>query len=359
METATSKSEITEFSLSSNSLAQKLFSVLEPNCIHSPLSISYILSLLHFGAINRTEKQFTDLMGTQNTIENLICASKIFNTDIIKLANTIIVNKLMPIKKEYLELVSSLAMISNEDFSNPALIVEQANNFIEKNTNGLIKDILKIEMVDLNTIMILINTIYFKTCWSCPFNKNLTCQEKFNGKKLVNMMTNTEYYLYYQDKVVQMVELSYQGNEFCMGFILPRKNKTLNVCSNYLNNIKLEYTRVEVHIPKFIQRKNINLIESLKKLGLIDIFDMKKSAMNKMIDISGQNAYCSTMIHEAVIIVDEEGTEAAAVTVAVMMEESCCYEPDPEIFYANHSFVYYIKHRPTNTLIFVGDYHGN
>ena len=74
---------------------------------------------------------------------------------------------------------------------------------------------------------------------------------------------------------------------------------------------------------------------------------------------AGKTAYVSAMIHEAVIIVDENGIEAAASTIAIVKMECCIVNPEPKIFYANHSFIYYIKHIPTNTLLIVGDYHGN
>lgn len=348
---------------SSNILAQKLFNTFEEKSVYSPLSIAYILSLLHFGAVENTDKQLTDLLAVKNSLENLFIASKTFNTSIIKLANAIVINKCMPVKQEYLDIVGKLAFVSNADFSNAQVIVTQVNSFIEKNTNNLIKDVLKTDMIGIDSIMILINTLYFKADWTHQFKKKNTRQEKFNigstNTSDVDMMTNTKYYPYFEDSNVQQVELPYKGMEFCMGFVLPNvNNNNMNVCGQYLENTKFESGYVEVHIPKFTQRKNLDLIPSLQKLGLTDIF-CNKSRMDNMIDVPGTYARVSTMIHEAVVIVDESGTEAAAVTVAVMRMECMMIKPDPIVFNANHSFVYYIKHKPTNTLLFVGDYHGN
>ena len=103
--------------------------------------------------------------------------------------------------------------------------------------------------------------------------------------------------------------------------------------------------------------KNINLITYLEKIGLTDIFNGITSRLDNMSD----STYVSNMIHEAVVKVDEVGAEAAAVTLVRCCKESYCVsdDPEPKIFNANHSFVYCIKHKPTNTLMFVGDYHGN
>ncbi|XWV25781.1 serpin [Tupanvirus soda lake] len=344
---------------SSNTLAQKLFNVLENNSVYSPLSIAYIMSLLHLGAVGNTEKQITDLMVIKNSVEDLVSCSKLFNRDVIKLANAIIVNKDMPVKPEYLEMAKSLALVTNEDFSDGYLIVRKANAFIENNTNNLIKDVLKDGMIDMKTIMVLINTIYFKAKWNSPFKNTKTYKDNFNCKVSAHMMTNTKYYPYFEDHNMQIVELPYKGREFCMGFILPKKSLTIDCCSDYLGTCSSTSSRyVEVHIPKFTQRNNIDLIPIMKNMGVTDIFG-SRSRLDNMIEVANYFPYVSTMIHEAVVIVDEDGTEAAAVTVAVCRAECCSIMPEPVIFRANRSFVYYIKHIPTNTLLFVGDYHGN
>lgn len=340
-----------------NKLAQKLFDVFEDNIVYSPLSITYILSLLHHGAVENTDHQFNNLITTKHSIETLTLMSKLFNSDIVKLTNMLIINQKFIVRQEYLDMLHDLALVSNEDFKKANLVVKKANLFIEKNTNGLIKDIVKEEMIVDESIMILINTLYFKAKWNNPFKAINSYQEKFNNKSIITMMKNTKSYPYFEDKDVQIVELPYDKNEFCMGFILPKVNDRLDLCNKYLdNNDKYPLTYVNVHIPKFTQRKNIDLIPYLKELGLTDIF-CNKSRMDNM--ILSSNAQISKMIHEAVVIVDENGTEAAAITVAMMTKECCFIQPTPKLFIACHSFVYYIKHIATNILLFVGDYHGD
>ena len=342
---------------SSNILATKLFDFLENNSVYSPLSIAYIMSLIHMGSVGNTEVQITSLMSLKNSLDDLMVCSKTFNSDIVQLANLILVNKNMTLRDEYLQMVGQLALVSNEDFSNSNAICHRANQFIKDNTNNLITDILNTDMVNSNTVMVLINTIYFKTLWAMPFEKNYTRTEKFNKTAEIQMMTNTKHYSYYEDKFAQIVNLPYLGNEFCMGIILPRENIDVNKCGNHLvANIAYTTQYVEVHLPKFTHRKNIDLIPFMQKMGVTDIFSPLKSQLDKMTIIGG--TYVSTMIHEAVVIVDEAGTEAAAVTVCVT--ESCSRrKPKSTVFYANRSFIYYIKHIPTNTLLFVGDFHGN
>lgn len=339
---------------SNNILAQKLFDVVGKDHVFSPLSISYIMSLLHLASAGNTETQITNLMSRKNTLEDLFLWSKTFNSDIIKLANAILVNKNKPVKDEYLEMVSKLALVSNEDFTDTDAIVEKANSFIKENTNGLIKDILKPSMIDMDTVMVLINTIYFKTEWERPFRERNTHLAKFNKILDVDMMCNTSYFSYYEDSNVQMVELMYKEREYCMGIILPKEFVSIDSCVDYLGkNIPFEREYVKVSMPKFTQRRNIDLIPHMKKLGVTNMFDSTSQLDNMCID-----TYVSTMIHEAVVIVDEVGTEASAVTVAVCQSKSIRNDPEPKIFQADHSFIYYIKHIPTKTLLFVGDFHG-
>jgi serine protease inhibitor len=169
------------------------------------------------------------------------------------------------------------------------------------------------------------------------------------------MMNNTGYNSYYEDLTVQRVELMYKDTDYCMGFILPKSDVSLDKCTSYLGDGNFESKYVKLFIPKFTQRKRMDLIPYMKKLGMTDLFD-STSRLDNMVS---SDAYVSVLIHEAVVIVNETGTEASAVTVAVCQSKGIRRNPEPIIFRADHSFIYYIKHIPTKTLLFVGDYHGN
>ena len=328
-------------------------STMEEGKVTSPLSIAYILSLLQLGSSGNTQQQLIDLFGFDENIETLIQIVKIFNTDIIRLANTIIVNNLYPLKQDYSDIVNKAALISNEDFNNNQAIVTKVNNFISANTNNLINDILKPEHINTDTTSVLINTIYFKSLWKVPFEPHLNYKAAFNKISECTMMRTKSYFSYYEDGDVQIVELPYVNKDYCMGFVLP-KNNDVN-CHKYLMNAKYEKQYIDARIPKFTQRCNIDLISVLSELGLVDIFT-PNAALDKMCD--GAKPYVGVMIHEAVVIVSETGTEAAAVTVAVCTLGSCCIGPKAIIFNADHTFAYYIKHYPSNMPLFVGKYSG-
>ena len=160
---------------------------------------------------------------------------------------------------------------------------------------------------------------------------------------------------YYEDSAIQLIELPYVGNEFCFGVLLPKQVGIVPILDiNQLGIViqSLKSEDVRLSLPKFTHRRNVNLIPLLQQSGVNDLFTYTAN-----LDKIAQGTFISTAIHEAVVIVDEEGTEAAATTV-MMMSKGLVMTKD-FVFNANHSFIYYIRHNPTNTVLFVGDYHGN
>jgi serine protease inhibitor len=335
---------------SNNQFAWLLFDCLEKNTVFSPISIAYILSLLHLGAVGETERQISDVK-RKLSVQELAAMVSLFNSDIIKMANAVIVNKTMQVKVDYLQMVGDLAKIILEDFSNPISIANQTNAFVEMNTNGLVKDILKPEHISMDTLIVLINTLYFKTVWKSQFNKTFTRKEYFNNtKNTVDMMRVTGDFPYFTNSDLQIVKLPYEGDQFCMGFILVKKDrqiKTLDLPAVLQNSFRTR--EVEVNIPKFTITSEVDVVPGLQKLGITRLFDSGKSELDK---IGGSGTFVSAIKHKVTVIVDEAGTEAAAATAAVVMRKCMSY---PELFYADRPFVYFIEHIPTGTLLFIGD----
>jgi serpin B/serpin B11/12 len=362
-------SKISDVCRSSNLLSTKLSQVFKPETVYSPFSISYLLSMFHLGTTGAVHQELDEFLGQEssgsssvlcNLYKDLLNCYSGFNNGGIKLANLMVVNENIKINKTYTQMVENLASIKNEDFTKPSEVANLVNEYIEQNTGGLIKNLLNQNMITKDMLVILANTVYFKMPWKTPFDKVNTKKADFTNditseNTCLEMMNKTSYYSYFEDTVVQKVELEYEDKDYCMGFILP-KNDIKN-CYSYLgNNSDSEIKHVRLSIPKFTQTKTMDLLPYFKSLGVKEMFNGTQ-CYSSMFENSSTEASVSTLIHSAVVIVDEVGTEAAAATV--MGVRSCCIRPTPISFNANHSFVYYIKHLPTNTLLFVGDYHGN
>ncbi|AUV58195.1 serpin [Bandra megavirus] len=337
--------------------------------IFSPLSINYALSLLHLAALEITNLELSNLLKYKYTVDDLQVINDIFNDNTIDMTNLMLINKTQNINKKYKNMVNNLVKIIQGDFENPDLVAQKINHYVENKTNGLIKDIISPKNINNDTIMILVNTVYFKSKWKYGFDVNKTFREKFGSeKKIVDLMNNQNYFNYYENKSFQIIEIPYQNENFVLGIILPKivpDNDTIDYTINnvpiitaqevneLINNLSLE--KVNIYIPKFTDKKKLNLVPILKKMGLVKIFDTNMCQL----DLISNNICVSNIIHEAVIIVDESGTTASAATV--ITGRALARAPKKKnikTFRADHPFVYYIRHLPTNMFLFFGDFQG-
>lgn len=187
------------------------------------------------------------------------------------------------------------------------------------------------------------------------FKKTLTYPRYFHGIANVNqvqMMTQTGRFRFVEDATCQVLELPYEGDEFSMMIMLPREkinSPQFNIA--FIDKLLCCYSEeVIVHLPKFTSEAKTSLVEPLMQLDAISMFT-ENADFNL---ISANKLYVSDIIHAAKIIVDEEGTEAAAVTAMIF---ECCTsvrEP-PKVFLADHPFAYAIVHKPSKQLLFLGN----
>ncbi|AYV85210.1 MAG: serpin [Satyrvirus sp.] len=347
--------------LTNKQFVEKMASVLDKGSVYSPLSITFLLSMLHCGSAGTTEKQLSLLLGSTFNFEKMVSLYNLFNDDVVKMSNLILIDQNQKIKGDYVSKISKVSRIDIENFVSENLdsITEKCNKYIRERTNGKINDVIKSDMLK-KAVMVLVNVICFKAKWMLPFDKTRTQIEKFNDVIFVEMMKQdgAKLFPFWKDECVKILEMTYMGGDYCMGFILPHEGVEFKTVFKYLSNLpQLKSERVSVSVPKFTQRKNIKLVSKMQTLGLTEIFDKYASNLNLMNDDNNRNLYVSELIHEAVVIVDESGTEAHAVTVAVARCVPTC-AIICETFYANRSFVYYIKHMPTGLMMFIGDFHG-
>nr|URM62410.1 disulfide isomerase [Mimivirus sp.] len=151
--------------------------------IFSPLSINYALSLLHLAALEITNLELSNLLKYKYTVDDLQVVNDIFNDSTIDMTNLMLINKTQNINKKYKNMVNNLVKIIQEDFENPDLVAQKINHYVENKTNGLIKDIISPKNINNDTIMILVNTVYFKSKWKYGFDVNKTFREKFGSEK--------------------------------------------------------------------------------------------------------------------------------------------------------------------------------
>lgn len=337
------------------------------NFMLSPLSASTALTMLLNGCNGATYDQIRDMLGYQgltaadinNTYNSLISQLLSVDPEIsLSLANAVWYRQGFDVKDGFLGVMDSTfqARIGALDFSRPSS-VDTINNWASDNTNGKIPKV--INDIDPDMVMFLMNALYFKGNWTYKFKADQTSDLPFyladETTRDVKMMRNTFPARYYYSDNETCLELTYGRQNFAMDIILP--SATLD---NYLAGFDAtawenitgaldlfgEPDEIEVILPKFKFDYEKILNDQLKALGMTDAFDPVLADLSGIADASlvvdfvKQNTY---------VDVNEEGTEAAAVTTIGIKEVSM-----PPSFEINKPFIFAIRERMTNTLLFIG-----
>ena len=240
----------------------------------------------------------------------------------------------------------------------PVEALRTINTWVEEKTEEKIKDLLKRNHVDADTVLVLTNAIYFKGQWASRFEKKATRSNPFtllDGNKVqADMMHQRADFRHARHANLDVVELPYEGGELNMVILLPRKADGLPEVEKALTGARLEAwlsglskKKVSVALPRFKMTCDFELGDKLREMGMADAFSMRA-------DFSGitdaEKIFISRVIHKAFVDVNEEGTEAAAATAVVMKRGG----PRSIRFRADHPFLFLIRHKKTGSLLFLG-----
>ncbi|MFZ2654440.1 MAG: serpin family protein, partial [Victivallales bacterium] len=267
-----------------------------------------------------------------------------------------------PFLQDYLNLVKKnySAPIQSADFiSDKAQITKQINEWVERQTNKKIKNIVSEDMFNDLTKLVLVNAIYFKAKWLYQFDKRITVEDKFRvtSDQEVNVpMMNQELNIqYFENEDIQLVILPYLGKDFSMVIVLPKDIKKFNdvekkVFDGEYKNISLKGEKVRLTIPRFKMEYKCFLSEKFMEMGMKDAFDAFKADFTGM--EMRKSLFISIVLHKALVNVDEEGTEAAAATVVIA--DTISAGPPVMVFRADHPFIFTIRENSTKTILFMG-----
>ena len=311
-------------------------------CI-SPLSMFQVLGLTTNGAKGVTQDEMvsaleaTSLENLNNINLNILQSIRQFET--VEIANGVM-TKFEP------TLMFLKICIKYEASILPLKSAEQVNEWCSEKTHGKITKIL--DKLEPETVMILLNAVYFKADWQHPFNPSFTYTGKFTGPtetKDVRFMTQTKNFNYYENNNVQVVELPYKNDSTSAIVILPKDKidvdtylKSLD--DNELNTILAGFTskRVSLSLPKFEIEFETKFKDILMKLGMVQAFDI--TADFSGIKCSG-GIKVNNVIHKTYLKVDEKGTEAAAVTAVDMIATTALIEI--VIMNVNRPFIFLLR----------------
>jgi len=343
------------------------------NMLYSPLSIKYALNMLQEGAVNNTYTEINKVIGNTEL-------PKYSNIEkILSFANGLFIRDTYygKVKSEYTNTLKAKydAEVIKDEFKS----ADNANKWIENKTLGIIKDMLKDEVVkNIYTVMILINALAIDMEWVKKFGDDKTYGDKFymdNGKEMkATMMSMTEVssnnIAYYKDDDITVLTMDlreYYGTQFEFMAIMPKENLSAyieNVSKEQINEIdkKLKLSSdeeygVNVRIPKFKFSYDLKLKDDLKELGIKDAFDEKDANFSKMAEINSldENIFVGDALHKADIEFTEKGVKAAAVTVIIMMGGSgLIREKYPVDIVINRPFMFIIRDKNTKDIWFTG-----
>jgi len=342
------------------------------NLFVSPYSISSTLAMTYAGARGDTQTQMAKalhLPPEQKQFHATFALLGALLGDVVKKSHIqlMVANALWPRQgyeflKEFLSLAKKFyaSQITPVDYDDAEAARQMINNWVEERTESKIKDLIPAGVLDGMTRLVLVNAIYFKGEWADQFDPALTSQAPFltapDMQVQVPMMTRKQEFKYAEDGDVQILELPYTGDDLSMLVLLPREMNVLEKLEASLNLENLDKwvgdlagTEVEVSLPRFEVNFPFRLDDTLKSLGMVNAFSNKA-------DFSGMDGsrelFIGAILHKAFVAVNEQGTEAAAATAAIMQTKAVAFTP--VVFRADHPFVFIIRANKTRSILFMG-----
>ncbi len=339
------------------------------NIFISPLSISIALAMTVNGADGETKQAMLEAIGQQGvsvadineSYQALINIIQYSDPSVqLSIANSLWGREDKNFDEKFIEANETFygAKLTSLDFQDPSAS-KTINNWVKEKTEGKIEDIVEDE-IHPNTVLFLINAIYFKGDWMEPFNENRTREKPFynaNGTETdVLMMANDGSFHYFEKELFQAVRLPYGEGRMAMDVYLPHQG-----VDSFLDQLSSEQWQEwsgsfqskqgYLEMPRFTLEYEKSLVDVLKTLGMEIAFNENMANFSKMAEIP-PNLYISEVLHKSFIEVNEKGTEAAAATSVEIREESApMYDFQMEV---NRPFVYVIHDTTTETVMFIG-----
>jgi len=354
-----------------NEFAFDLYQALDKeggNLFFSPFSVSSTMAMVYAGARNNTAKQMAKVLHFELAQEDLHPAFSILkqrfdsNSDFrLTIANSLWKQEGYPFRQKYLDTIANnydtyLGQVNFIDDNDRELARLEINSWIKKATGNKINELIRENMLNYRTRLVLVNAIYFKATWDTIFHPSATHDEfkLLNGTTMsIPTMTRKAISRYLKTDKYQVIEILYKGQEMSMIIILPNEGQ-FEMVEGLLNNqfitdiiSNLKETPMQLYLPKFQFETQIELKKSLADMGMTD-------ATSNKADFSGVDGTLDLLLahvmHKAIVSVDELGTEALAATAGWLDMKSDLNNT----VMINRPFIFLIRDIKTNTFLFVG-----
>lgn len=334
----------------------------------SPLSASMALGMTMNGARGETFEGMRSALGFEGMQRGEIAASYRSLTELLlgldsavdlRIANAIWVEQQFPLHEAFVRSSRDdfLAEVTRLDFRDPRT-VGTINGWVDRSTAGKIKDI--IDRIDPDVVMYLMNATYFKGSWTRQFDTKRTRDAQFtraDGSRQTVRMMHLPYarIRHHADAKVEVADIPYGREAFSMTVLLPSRNSSIRELVAGLDGRtwdgwmqQLAPRELDVFLPRFRLEYERVLNEQLQALGMERAFDPYGADFGNISPL-GEDLYISQVKQKTFVEVNEEGTEAAAVTSVEVRPVSM-----PPSFHVDRPFLVAIRERLSGTILFLG-----
>ncbi|XP_035846045.1 serpin-ZX-like isoform X2 [Helianthus annuus] len=359
----------------------------DSNVVFSPLSIQTLLSLLAAGSKDQTLDQLLTFLKADTTdnlkslysqlVSSILADGSPTGGPKLSFANAVWVHKTLTLKPSFKQVVDTVykGVCEQADFKEAVEVAREVNSWAKKETNGLIKEVITAKEgkngVKNGTMIILANAIYFKGTWSQQFNTSLTKERDFhllNGNKVkVPFMTSSKNQFVREYDGFKVLGLPYAQGQDKRNFTmycylsdakdgLPSLVKKMSSTSDFFerHTPRVKEKVGEFFIPKFKIEFGFKASGMLKELGLVLPFGVGHHVTEMVDSPVGTGLYVPEIHQTSVVEVNEEGTEAAAVSFGEMAFGCAATVPKVVDFVADHPFLFVIREDVTGVVLFMG-----
>ncbi len=372
----------------SNALALKAYAELRDkpgNLVLSPYGVSLTLSMLLSGAdgqtrdellavLGATAKQEPQLHNSQGELRRWLTGESAGGEQ-LEIAAAIFIQRDTDVLKNFLTSLETNydSQANVVDFANqPATARKVINDWAAEKTHGMIDTVISPADISPQTSLVMASAVYFKGAWEHAFERSRTDRQPFyvTADKTIecDLMQQSEGFGYAHLDGIRVLVMPYRGYELSMAVILPDDKAGLSdveerldheTLSDWLAAADRRLIRVPVWLPKFRFESGHDLEPPLAKLGVTTAFDPAQADLSRIDGLRPTSTgagrlYVDKIWQQALIEVNEEGTEAAAVTGVKSAKSAELVQEDPPQFRADHPFLFVIRENQTGLILFVG-----
>jgi serpin B len=356
-------------------LFQQLYDPTKTNQFFSPYSIHQALSMTMNGNEGEVLEEFIDVLRYQNlSLEQANAGNRDLRDFLLQvdpkvklaIANAIWYKKQYQVQVPFRQTAIDYydAEIAGLEMLDPQS-VNIINDWIEKQTEGLIQDML--DRIPPDAVMYLVNAIYFKADWKYQFEAKNTKKEPFYltpGQSVqVDMMDlgNASTFKVNFSNGFYYLEIPYSTGQYSMG-VLYHPDGKIDQVANLVNWENLQNwrnssneTNLILRMPKFkLRQKMENMKDDLMDMGLVKPFSFNPANFTKLFSNPTDELKISRVIHDAMIEVDEKGSEAAAATIVEVVEKTSVGPSQPQILVLDKPFIFFIQEKHSGAILFMG-----